>query len=68
MPFWLPSVPARSSQPPSSSDRFGGLRIIADIETLAADPQIDAIYLATPNTAHYGQAKTLLSAGKTAAY
>ncbi|KQY44286.1 Gfo/Idh/MocA family oxidoreductase [Rhizobium sp. Root483D2] len=46
------------------SDRFGGLRIIADIETLAADPQIDAVYLATPNTAHYGQAKTLLSAGK----
>ena len=46
------------------SARFGGLRIIPDVETLTADPQIDAVYLATPNTAHYGQAKTLLSAGK----
>ncbi len=46
------------------SRRFGGLRIIADIGTLAADPLIDAIYLATPNTAHFDQARTLLGAGK----
>ncbi len=46
------------------SNRFGGLRIIPDIDTLAADPSIDAVYLATPNTAHFDQARTLLSAGK----
>jgi predicted dehydrogenase len=46
------------------SRRFGGLRIIPDIDALAADPLIDAVYLATPNTAHFDQARTLLSAGK----
>ncbi len=46
------------------SNRFGGLRIITDIDSLAADPLIDAVYLATPNTAHFEQARTLLNAGK----
>lgn len=46
------------------SNRFGGLRIIADIDSLAADPLIDAVYLATPNTAHFEQARTLLNGGK----
>lgn len=46
------------------SNRFGGLRIVADIDSLAADPSIGAVYLATPNTAHFEQARTLLSAGK----
>ncbi len=46
------------------SRRFGGLRIIPDIDALAADPLIDAVYLASPNTAHFDQAQTLLSAGK----
>ncbi len=46
------------------SNRFGGLRIITDIDRLAADPLIDAVYLATPNTAHFEQARTLLNAGK----
>ncbi|WP_455270741.1 Gfo/Idh/MocA family protein [Rhizobium herbae] len=46
------------------SKRFGGLRIIPNIEVLAADPLIDAVYLATPNTAHFDQALILLNAGK----
>jgi len=46
------------------SQRFGPLRIITDIEALARDPLIDAVYLATPNTAHFDQAWTLLNAGK----
>jgi predicted dehydrogenase len=46
------------------SQRFGGLRVVPDIDTLAGDPRIDAVYLATPNTAHYDQARALLSAGK----
>ncbi|WP_428425653.1 Gfo/Idh/MocA family protein [Pararhizobium sp.] len=46
------------------SGRFGGLRILPDIDALAADPLIDAVYLATPNTAHFDQARTLLRAGK----
>ncbi|URK87278.1 Gfo/Idh/MocA family oxidoreductase [Rhizobium sp. RCAM05350] len=31
---------------------------------MAADPLIDAVYLATPNTAHFDQALILLNAGK----
>lgn len=46
------------------SKRFGGLRIIPTIDALANDPLIDAVYLATPNTAHFDQARVLLSAGK----
>lgn len=46
------------------SNRFGGLRIIPDINTLATDPSIDAVYLATPNTTHFDQTRTLLNAGK----
>ncbi|WP_426122288.1 Gfo/Idh/MocA family protein [Pararhizobium sp. PWRC1-1] len=46
------------------SQRFGGLRIIAGIDSLAADPLIDAVYLATPNTAHFDQARILMMAGK----
>lgn len=46
------------------SQRFGGLRIVPDTAALAADPLIDAVYLATPNTAHFDQACLLLDAGK----
>ncbi|CAN7405036.1 Gfo/Idh/MocA family protein [Pararhizobium sp. LjRoot238] len=44
------------------SQRFGGLRILPDIEASAADAEIDAVYLATPNTAHFKQAQSLLCA------
>lgn len=46
------------------SQRFGGLRIIPGIDVLATDPLIDAVYLATPNTAHFEQAHALINAGK----
>jgi predicted dehydrogenase len=46
------------------SNRFGGLRVIPDIHALATDPQIDVVYIATPNTAHFDPAQRLLNAGK----
>ncbi len=46
------------------SRRFPGLRILPDIDALASDPEIDAVYIATPNTAHFDAARRLLSAGK----
>lgn len=46
------------------SRRFGGLRIFSDIDAMASDPEIDAVYIATPNTAHFDAAQRLLSAGK----
>jgi predicted dehydrogenase len=42
------------------SRRFGGLRILTNIGALAADAEIDAVYLATPNSAHFEQAQSLL--------
>ncbi|OBZ93210.1 hypothetical protein ADU59_22345 [Pararhizobium polonicum] len=61
----LAAVSSRTPEAAAAfSHRFGPLRILADIATLAADPLIDAVYLATPNTAHYDQAQTLLTAGK----
>ncbi|WP_438752615.1 Gfo/Idh/MocA family protein [Pararhizobium sp. O133] len=48
----------------SFSQRFGGLRVVQDIDALAHDPEIDAVYIATPNTAHFDAAQRLLSAGK----
>lgn len=44
------------------SQRFGGLRMLTSIEALAADAEIDAVYLATPNTTHFTQAQSLLRA------
>ena len=46
------------------SQRVGGLRVLPSIEALATDAQIDAVYLATPNTAHFEQAQSLLRAKK----
>ena len=35
-----------------------------DIEEFLADPQIDTVYIASPNSMHYGQATKAISAGK----
>jgi predicted dehydrogenase len=61
----LVAVCARTPEAAATfSQRFGGLRIIPGIDALAADPQVDAVYLATPNTAHFDQARALITAGK----
>lgn len=46
------------------SHRFGPLEIVPTIEALAAAPGIEAVYIATPNTAHFDTAMTLITAGK----
>jgi len=59
----LVAVCSRTAEAASTfSQRFGGLRILPNIEALAADAEIDAVYLATPNTAHFKQAQSLLRA------
>ncbi|MBQ0026812.1 MAG: Gfo/Idh/MocA family oxidoreductase [Lachnospiraceae bacterium] len=53
---------------PESSKRFAEARgiekVYATVEELAADPEIDVVYIATINPAHYEIAKTCLNAGK----
>lgn len=44
--------------------RFGPLAVFTDLDVLAETPDIDAIYIASPNTAHFAQAKRLMVAGK----
>ncbi len=43
---------------------YGNIRLYDDLNRMAADPNIDAVYIASPNYAHYEQAKLLLTAGK----
>ncbi|MBQ3100784.1 MAG: Gfo/Idh/MocA family oxidoreductase [Clostridia bacterium] len=45
-------------------EKYGVSRRYTDLCGLAADDEVDAVYIASPNYAHYGQAKLMLSAGK----
>jgi predicted dehydrogenase len=45
-------------------DRFGPARVYTDAEQLAADPEVDAIVVATPDFAHAEPALAALEAGK----
>lgn len=44
--------------------RFGGERVYLTIEEACADPDVDIIYIASPNALHYPQTKKALIAGK----
>lgn len=43
---------------------WGAVSAYGDVEALAADPLVDAVYIASPNLFHFAQAKTMLEAGK----
>jgi predicted dehydrogenase len=52
---------------PARSQAFAarwGARVHADLETLLADPAVDAVYIATPHSAHAEAAAACLRAGK----
>lgn len=44
--------------------KFGVARVHATFDDVVADPGIDAVYIATPNTLHYAQTRQALDAGK----
>ena len=46
------------------SKPFGKVKLFDDLEKLAKDPDIDAVYIASPNALHYQQAKLMLENGK----
>lgn len=54
-------TPARAA---NTAAAWGLARIYADAEEIAADPAIDAVYIATDPAAHAEAALTLLAAGK----
>ncbi len=39
---------------------FGCERVICDLQKLASDPEIEAVYIASPNAFHYSQSKLML--------
>ena len=46
------------------AEEFGIPRIFTNFEEMLADPGIDMVYVASPNSIHYSQAKAALLAGK----
>lgn len=44
--------------------KTGAAKTYTDLAALAADPEIDGVYIASPNRFHYEQSKFLLNAGK----
>jgi predicted dehydrogenase len=46
------------------AQRYGCSRVYTDFAGFLADPRINTVYIATPNTLHYPQAKAALEAGK----
>ncbi len=46
------------------AERHGAGLVFTDIEELAACGDVDAVYIASPNAAHYEQCRTLLQGGK----
>lgn len=45
-------------------ERFGAERICGNLEEALSDPQVDAVYVATPVSLHYAQTMASLEAGK----
>ena len=46
------------------ADKWGVKKVYTDLDALAADPDIDAVYVASPNLCHKEQARKMLEAGK----
>ena len=48
----------------SLAGQYGAPKVYTDMEAFLSDPLVDAIYIATPNLLHYGQAREALLHGK----
>lgn len=60
----LVAIASRNPDKPGLADHFPGTRIVAGYEALLHDPEIDAVYIATPHTGHAQWAIKALRAGK----
>lgn len=46
------------------AQQYGAERVYTDLDDFLADPEVNFVYIATPNSLHYAQAKQALLAGK----
>lgn len=46
------------------AEKFGAPRVFVDLKDLARCPDVEAVYIASPNSLHYEQSKLMLSNGK----
>ncbi|OOG67853.1 hypothetical protein B0E45_20855 [Sinorhizobium sp. A49] len=61
----LTAVYSRSQEKADAfAERFGGIARHSSIDAFAADPEIDAVYVASPNAVHLEHAIVFLSANK----
>lgn len=63
--FHLEAVYSRSLEKGTAfATKYGVSKVYTTLEELAADSSVDAVYIASPNSAHAAQAIFLLNAGK----
>lgn len=60
----LVAVATRNTDKPGLGDAFPGVRIVKGYDRLLADPEVDAIYVATPHPSHAEWAIKATRAGK----
>ncbi|MFT2214991.1 aldo/keto reductase [Rhizobium giardinii] len=60
----LVAIATRNPDKPGLGEGFPGARIVKGYDTLLADPEIDAVYIATPHTSHAEWAIKAARAGK----
>ncbi|WP_337267346.1 aldo/keto reductase [Oryzifoliimicrobium ureilyticus] len=59
----LAAIASRSPQP-ALAEKFPGARILQGYDALLADPEVEAVYIATPHTGHAEWAIKAIRAGK----
>ncbi|HAU78917.1 MAG TPA: oxidoreductase [Agrobacterium sp.] len=60
----LEAIATRNPDKPGLAEAFAGARIVKGYDALLADPDIDAVYIATPHTGHAEWAIKAIRAGK----
>ena len=61
----LEAVYSRSQEKGEAlAKEYGANKVYTDMDAFLADPEVDLVYIATPNLLHYHQAKKALLAGK----